>query len=146
MTHYPGQEPSGNQSPYGPPQAPQYGHQGYVAPQYAITPYGANQYAPNPYPVSNVQNGTNVPGLWSLGLGIATPLVVFIPFLGSFTILMSIAGVVLGILGLAMDAYRGKRAIAGWGLGINVFMLIVVPLLLILFFAALFPLALISQS
>ncbi|MDJ1371718.1 hypothetical protein [Gulosibacter molinativorax] len=167
MTQYPGQ-PAPENSPYGPQSTPpqpqyfdrnqpsaqqydqqsgqQYGQPGYAAPQYAITSYGANQYAPNPYPVQSVGSGTNQPGLWSLIIGIATPVVSIIPFIQVLAVLMPFAGIVLGIVGLAMEQYRGNRVLAGWGLGVNIGMLVIIPLIFVLFFAMLFPLALIGST
>lgn len=139
-----GQPPQpGQVVPYGNP--PQYGAPGYAAPQYSVSQYGPQQYAANPYPTQHVDSGTNQPGLWSLILGLATPVASFIPILNLFSFFMPFVGVVLGIIGLSMSQYRGNRALAGWGLGINIAMIVLVPIIFILFFATLIPFALVGE-
>ncbi|MGO1543759.1 MAG: hypothetical protein ACTHXA_05390 [Gulosibacter sp.] len=152
-----GQAP-GQVAPYSGPQsngpqygAPQYSGPQYNGPQYGGTPYsvsqyGAPQYAPNPYPTQNVENSTNIPGLWSLILALSTWVIAFIPILGVFAFLTPFAGIVTGIIGLAMEKYRGKRALAGWGLGLNIATIIVVPLLIILFVASVIPFAILQSE
>ncbi|SJM66974.1 hypothetical protein [Gulosibacter sp. 10] len=155
------QPPSG--SPYAPhgdsqPQFDQAGNpqasfqQPDASPQFPVQPYhpqaGAAPGAPGPYgPMAGYPGpgqyqyqyraapapGINLPGMWSMICFGAGLVLTWLPWVGWLFGFAPLAGVVLGIVGLSMDQYRDKRALAGWGLGLNIFLLVVIPVLFVLF-------------
>ncbi|KAB1645190.1 DUF4190 domain-containing protein [Gulosibacter chungangensis] len=151
----PNQPPQNVAPQYGAPQygAPQYGAQfgtqpgvpGSVAPYYSTPNYGMNQYASNAYPNQNVASNTNQPGLWSLILGLGSFLFWILPIIGGLAIFMPVAGIILGFIGLSKK-YEGRRALAGWGLGVSIAALLIMALLLILTLFAFLPLFFVTQN
>ena len=108
-------------------QAPSYGQsKGHgQPPSYGQPPSGG----PAPWTAGAPADEINQLGLWSLicaGIAVVGGM---LPVIQWFAWFAPIAGVVLGIIGLASEQYAGRRQLAAWGLGANLVLLIVLPLI-----------------
>ncbi|NLT26995.1 MAG: hypothetical protein GXX90_10205 [Microbacteriaceae bacterium] len=125
---YPGGQYPGGQHPGGYPGA-QYpgGHSGAQQPGGHPGAPGSPWATPAP-----AGSGVNEFGMWSLIAAGASIVGQFIPLINWFAWMLPFVGIGLGIAGLVIERYRGRRALAIWGLAVNAVLLVAIPIVVAL--------------